>query len=144
MKATLSVNPAAVDSIDSARLEGARRGDIEVCHSGGFVVLATSGDDRGPPGRAVGAPWQNVDFKRKRFVISEFLEKTKEFGLRFKGPKSGRVQVIPIADAVVDALGAYKVKQNTERLRVGAAYADQDLVFCNEDGSPWPPDTLTK
>ena len=39
---------------------------------------------------------------------------------------------------------AHKTKQNAERLRLGPAYADQGLVFCNEDGSPWPPDSLTK
>lgn len=95
-------------------------------------------------GELLALRWQGVDFERKRLVVSESLEETQEFGLRFKGPKSGRVRVVPIADALVDSLSTYKAKQNAERLRLGPAYADQGLVFCNDDGSPWPPDTLTK
>lgn len=95
-------------------------------------------------GELLAIRWQGVDFDRKRLVVSESLEETKEFGLRFKAPKSGRVRVLPIADALLAALGAHKAKQNAERLQLGPTYADQGLVFCNEDGSPWPPDTLTK
>jgi integrase len=105
------------------------------------VLAATTGVRRG---ELLALKWQGVDFERKRLVVSESLEETKEFGLRFKTPKSGKVRVVPIADALVCALNAHKAKQNEERLRLGRAYSDQGLVFCNEDGSPWPPDTLTK
>jgi integrase len=95
-------------------------------------------------GELLALRWQDVDFQRKRLVISRSLEETKAFGLRFKAPKSGRVRVLPIADALVAGLNAHKTEQNADRRRLGLAYADHDLVFCNEDGSPWPPDTLTK
>lgn len=105
------------------------------------VLAATTGVRRG---ELLALKWQGVDFECKRLVVSESLEETKEFGLRFKTPKSGKVRVVPIADALVCALNAHLAKQNEERLRLGRAYSDQGLVFCNEDGSPWPPDTLTK
>ena len=41
-------------------------------------------------------------------------------------------------------LRAHKVSQDEAKRRAGDAYADNDLVFCNPDGSPWPPDTLSK
>ncbi|MGC2632650.1 MAG: tyrosine-type recombinase/integrase [Candidatus Cybelea sp.] len=94
-------------------------------------------------GELLALRWNGVDFERKRLVVSESLEETQQFGLRFKAPKSGKVRVIPLADALVETLKTHKAKQNQERLRLGAAYIDQGLVFCNEDGSTWPPDTLT-
>ena len=103
-------------------------------------VAATTGLRRG---ELLALRWSGVDFERKRFVVSESLEETKAFGLRFKVPKSGKVRVIPLADALLEALKTHRAKQNEERDRLGSAYTDQGLVFCNEDGSAWPPDTLT-
>ncbi|MBV9333199.1 MAG: site-specific integrase [Candidatus Eremiobacteraeota bacterium] len=88
--------------------------------------------------------WQDIDFERKRLVVSRSLEETKAFGLRFKAPKSGHVRVVPIADSLLAALSTHKERQNADRRRLESAYADHGLVFCNEDGSPWAPDTLTK
>jgi integrase len=95
-------------------------------------------------GELLALRWQDVDFERKRLVVSRSLEETKAFGLRFKAPKSGRVRVLPIADALLAALNRHKTQQTVDRRRLASAYADHELVFCNEDGSPWPPDTLTK
>jgi integrase len=41
-------------------------------------------------------------------------------------------------------LEAHKARQDDDRKRLGHAYSENDLVFCNEDGSLWPPDTFTK
>jgi integrase len=41
-------------------------------------------------------------------------------------------------------LRSHRAIQNAERLRLGPRYHDDDLVFCNPDGTPWPPDTFTK
>jgi integrase len=87
---------------------------------------------------------RSIDFERKRLVVSESLEETKTFGLRFKVPKSGKARVIPLADCAIPILRAHRAAQNAERLRVGSLYHDGDLVFCNPDGRPWPPDTFTK
>lgn len=106
-----------------------------------IMLAAMTGVRRG---ELLALRWQDVDFERKRLVVSRSLEETKAFGLRFKTPKSGRVRVLPIADALLAALNAHKARQDADRRRLGPAYADHGLVFCNEDGSPWPPDTLTK
>lgn len=105
------------------------------------LVAAMTGVRRG---ELLALRWQGVDFEHKRLVVSESLEETQRFGLRFKSPKSGRVRVIPIADDLLDPLSSHKAQQNARRLRLGPIYSDQGLVFCNYDGSPWPPDTLTK
>jgi integrase len=54
------------------------------------------------------------------------------------------VSLGPVADELLSVLREHKAKQNAERLRLGPAYVDQDLVFCNGDGSPWSPDTFSK
>lgn len=105
------------------------------------LVAAMTGVRRG---ELLALRWQGVDFDHKRLVVSESLEETQKFGLRFKAPKSGKVRVVPIADALLNVLGTHRAQQDAERLRVGAIYLEQGLVFCNDDGSPWPPDTLTK
>jgi integrase len=94
-------------------------------------------------GELLALKWSGVDFERKRLVVTESLEETQEFGLRFKAPKSGKARVIPLADALVDSLKVHKDRQDQYRARLGPFFVDQGLLFCNEDGSPWPPDTLT-
>ncbi|MDE2481938.1 MAG: site-specific integrase [bacterium] len=82
--------------------------------------------------------------EKKRLVISESLEETVLFGLRFKAPKSGQVRVIPIADSVIPLLRDHQARQKLKRNALGAGYQDNDLVFCNPDGTPWAPNTFTK
>ncbi|MGB6599613.1 MAG: tyrosine-type recombinase/integrase, partial [Candidatus Cybelea sp.] len=40
-------------------------------------------------------------------------------------------------------LRAHKARQEAEKTLVGGAYTDNDLVFPNPDGQPWPPDTFS-
>ena len=87
---------------------------------------------------------KSVDFERKRLIVAESLEETKILGLRFKAPKSGKVRVLPLADIAVPLLRLHRARQETERRRLGSRYNDNDLVFCNPDGTPWPPETFTK
>ena len=54
------------------------------------VVAALTGVRRG---ELLALRRQDVDFDRKRLVVSESLEETQKFGLRFKAPKSGKVRV---------------------------------------------------
>ncbi len=88
--------------------------------------------------------WRNIDFEGKRIVVSQAVEETKLFGTRLKAPKSGKTRVIPLADNLVSVLRTHKEVQDAERVAIGAFYEENDLVFCNENGSIWPPDTLTK
>lgn len=96
-------------------------------------------------GEILALRWDGIDFKRRLLAVNESLEQTHTFGLRFKSPKSrSSRRVIPLAEETAAILKAHKAKQERERERFGRDYLDQDLVFCNPDGSPWPPDTLTQ
>ena len=106
------------------------------------ALTATTGLRRG---ELLALRWsKSVDFERRRLIVAESLEETKIFGLRFKAPKSGKMRVLPLADVAVPLLRSHRAKQDAERRRFGLRYEDNDLVFCNPDGTPWPPETFTK
>jgi integrase len=106
------------------------------------ALTATTGLRRG---ELLALRWsKSVDFERKRLIVAESLEETKILGLRFKAPKSGKIRVLPLADVAVPLLRSHRARQDAERRRLGPRYHDNDLVFCNPDGTPWPPETFTK
>ena len=46
--------------------------------------------------------------------------------------------------ATVGLLRTWRARQAEERLLVGAAYDDHDLVFCRPDGQPYHPEAFSK
>lgn len=56
----------------------------------------------------------------------------------------GKVCVLPLADIAVPLLRSHRARQDAERGQFGLRYDENDLVFCNPDGTPWPPETFTK
>jgi integrase len=46
--------------------------------------------------------------------------------------------------ATVTMLRAHRKAQLAARLRASTAWQDNDLVFCRDDGSPWPPDYISR
>jgi integrase len=52
--------------------------------------------------------------------------------------------LIPLSPESIAMLREHKASQEEAKRRAADAYADNDLVFCNPDGSPWPPDTLSQ
>jgi integrase len=47
-------------------------------------------------------------------------------------------------ETTVALLKARRKAQLAARLRVGEAWQDNDLVFCRDDGTPWPPDLVSR
>jgi integrase len=105
-----------------------------------IVTSALTGLRRG---ELLALKWSNVDSERQSIFVSESLEQTRRFGLRFKQPKSRSSRHwIPISDELASILQAHREKQKVSLRGFGAL--DDDLVFSKPDGTPWPPDTLTK
>jgi integrase len=42
------------------------------------------------------------------------------------------------------ALKAHRKAQLAARLKASTAWQDNDLIFCREDGSPWPPEYVSR
>ncbi len=59
------------------------------------------------------------------------------------GPVDGERRIYLDAGSVA-FLRAHRQAQLAARLRASTAWQDNDLIFCQEDGSPWQPDYVSK
>lgn len=89
-----------------------------------------------------GLRWSSVDLDRATVTIAESAVRTRA-GLEFKDTKTGRVRNVPLNRLGVAALRAHRLRQNEERLRMGALYESTGLVFANEIGLPWDPQSIS-
>ena len=65
-------------------------------------------------------------------------------GISFKEPKSSRsVRAVALPQITVDVLKSHRTAQLRERIAIGPAYHENDLVCCMEDGRPRLPSSLT-
>jgi integrase len=127
-----------LDAADQLRDAGSA--DLEdplQLHQGQEAVLAVSLE-------ILGLKWDDIDFAASKFEIKRNLvavkDETGKQTLTFQKPKTKKSErIIPMTEDIVKALKSHKAKQNGERLFFGAAYQDNGLVFCSEDGRPlWP------
>jgi integrase len=88
------------------------------------------------PGELTGLRWQDVDFREKLIRVRYALTDAEGALVLadLKTERSKRTLVMP--EAAATALRALRAEQAADRLRLGAAYADMDLVLCRADGRP--------
>jgi integrase len=93
-------------------------------------------------GELLGLQWKDINLDKKRIEVKRQLSRTDE-GLIFKKvkTKSGN-RTIPITDDVVRELKQHKILQGEDRLALGEAYQDNDLLGCNGIGNPIDPRNL--
>lgn len=104
-----------------------------------FVLALCTGARRG---ELCALLWSNVDLDNATMTIARSVVRTNA-GLEFKGTKTGRVRTVPLNGLAVAALRAHRARQNEERLQKGGFYESAGLVFANEIGQPWNPDSIT-
>jgi site-specific recombinase XerD len=64
--------------------------------------------------------------------------------LRFKAPKTAKSRrAFKVGQNVMQALRKHRAIQSKDRLAFKGAYQDNNLVFCQRDGSPINPDKLS-
>ena len=120
---------AFLDSTETDRLQAA------------WVLAATTGMRRG---EILGLRWDDIDLEARRLAVRRALV-TSDYELSFSPPKTARGRrVVALDPETVRVMRKHRVSQAEERLAMGDAYRDQDLVFCQEDGSPVHPDRFTK
>jgi integrase len=116
-------------------------------HRWPWLFLATTGCRRG---EALGLRWQDVDFPRRLASIrQEVIPLTKPSGRGREGrilprTKSDKPRVIELDTRTVAALRTWRAAQAKERLLLGRAYVDLDLVFSRPDGRPYHPEAFSK
>jgi len=98
-----------------------------------YVLAITTGMRQG---ELLGLRWRDVDLEDGSVQVRGSLQRTSD-GLTIAEPKTTRSRrKVALADAAIEALRRNRVVQAEERLRLGAAWEDNDLVFANERGRP--------
>lgn len=112
-----------------------------------WLFLAMSGCRRG---EALGLRWRDLALDGPTAAIRQtVVPLTKASGTGREGrikpsTKSGRARVVELDQQTVASLRSWRRLQAEERLLVGAAYEDHDLVFCRADGRPYHPEYVSK
>jgi hypothetical protein len=88
------------------------------------------------PGELRKLSWDHVDLENEVIHVWRSASRTGDV----KTPKSKRSLVLP--KRAVATLQAHKKRQAAERLAAGAAWQDNNLVFCHEDGRMYTSDEL--
>jgi integrase len=108
---------------------------------GAWVVAATTGMRRG---EVLALRWRDVDLTLGRLSISQQVT---TLGNRpvVSSPKTAKSRrLVALDPATVEALRGHRIAQAQERLLMGPAYRDEDLVFAWPDGRPIHPDLFSQ
>lgn len=108
---------------------------------GHLWYLALSGLRRG---EIAGLRWSDVDLVAKTLTVR--VSRVAAAGKAVEnGPKtSASWRTLPLDDGLVAVLRSAHKRQAEERMALGPAYGTGDYVACDESGSPYHPDTLSK
>jgi integrase len=87
-------------------------------------------------GEIMAMRWQDIDFRQRIVTISRSLSSTKRDGLVYKRPKNDRMRTVCVSSELLAILESHRAVQAAERIAVGPAYHDEDLIFAKPDGTP--------
>ena len=89
------------------------------------------------PEEYLGLKWSDMDLEKGAAVVRRVLVRRKGGGWYFGEPKTSRSRrTIPLPITLVKLLAAHRRKQAEARLKAGAAYQNNDLVFATGGGTP--------
>ena len=87
-------------------------------------------------GELLALSWRDVDLEGATLQVKATLQRTRD-GFTFAEPKPARSRrQVALTIAAVASLKRHRVVQAEERLRLGIAWEENDLVFANEVGRP--------
>lgn len=89
------------------------------------------------PEEYLGLQWKDVDLKHGIVQVRRSVVRLPKIGWFFSELKTkASARSIPIPRSIVEQLRQHRSQQNQERLRVGPAWTNHDLVFPSEVGTP--------
>lgn len=145
------------DSADPPRLQRAGEGEMKTWSAehlrsflegttehrlgAAFLLGATTGMRRG---EVLGLRWADVDLDARRLTINQTILNV-GYKITLGSPKTARSRrTIALDPETLRVLVEHRRQQRAERVAMGRAYNDQDLVFAREDGSPTHPDLFSQ
>lgn len=91
-------------------------------------------------GELLALRWAEVDLDGRALTVRRAMKRTKDKSKRVGLPKSENSRrVISLDETAAALLRAHKARQNEERLRYGADYEQNDLLFATRQGRPLSP-----
>ena len=92
-------------------------------------------------GEVLGLAWRDVDLDQRVLAVRQTLQYRPGEGFHLVPPKTARSRrIVPLPDAVVEALKLRREQQETDRLAAGAEFwEDWGLVFTTRFGTPLSP-----
>jgi integrase len=106
-----------------------------------WLVLIRSGMRRG---EALGLRWSDVDYDASTLRIVQSVVPYKGSGLVQRPKSQSGWRTVRVAPEILDALRQHKIAQNERRLKLGAAWHDNDFIFAAANGNAIHPDNLTR
>lgn len=87
-------------------------------------------------GEVFGLQWKDIDFSDNTLHVCHNLTCVKGKKIIGKPKTESSDRKILMPDYVVTMLKKHKIEQAKNRLKLGRAYQDNDLVYCYDDGTP--------
>jgi integrase len=88
-------------------------------------------------GEALGLRWSDVDLDAKNLRVSRQLQRMRDGGgLVFSEPKNASRRSVDLPQRAIEALISHRKRQAEVRLKAGAVWADNGLVFTSRFGTP--------
>lgn len=95
-------------------------------------------------GEILGLKWSAVDFKNNRIHIENSILYSVDRGIYEDTPKTETsIRWVTLPVETMQLLRQWQREQAEQRLKLGEYYKNRDFVFCQDNGSPLHPDTVT-
>jgi integrase len=89
--------------------------------------------------------WKDIDLEKGTATIRRVVVRLPKGNLQFCEPKTAKSRrKIPLPKSVINELRAHRRKQGEERLKLGSAWQNLDLVFPSEVGTPSTHSNITQ
>jgi len=95
-------------------------------------------------GEILGLQWGDIDLDKGTLSVRRTLERTRQFGLRLKEPKTKRgSRMVMLPQITIDVLRQHRLEQAQSQLRLGLRLGDYSLIISTLTGDPTNPRTFT-
>jgi|LSQX01.2.fsa_nt_gb integrase len=97
-----------------------------------FVLVSGTGLRQN---EALALTWDNVDFRKRIILVEKAIKQNSKEGVIIGDPKTeSSSRSVAIDEGLASALREHKARQSEQKLKMGPAYYDQNLVIANEAG----------